>query len=81
MSTLTQLHPRQPARAQVAARHRTALDDLSDAAQSFFATLRLWRRRMREREQLSRMDDRMLADIGITRADAASLSNKPFWRE
>jgi uncharacterized protein YjiS (DUF1127 family) len=36
---------------------------------------------MRERDQLSRMDDRMLADIGLTRADAAFLSDKPFWRE
>jgi uncharacterized protein YjiS (DUF1127 family) len=62
-------------------RHRTALDDLSDAAQSVVATLRAWRRRMRERDQLSRMDDRMLADIGLTRADAAFLSDKPFWRE
>ena len=35
----------------------------------------------RERDQLSRMDDRMLADIGLTRADAKYLSDKPFWRE
>ena len=30
---------------------------------------------------LANADDRMLADIGLTRADAAFLSDKPFWRE
>jgi len=78
--TTTHFQPRQAA-SHVAARHRTALDDLSDAAQSFFSTLRLWRRRVRERDQLSRLDDRMLKDIGITRAEALQLSDKPFWRE
>jgi len=32
-------------------------------------------------EQISRMDERMLKDIGITRAEALRLSSKPFWRE
>ena len=44
------------------------------------ATLREWRRRARDRGQLARLDDRMLRDIGLTRADAEFLSNKPFWR-
>ena len=35
----------------------------------------------REREELAALDDRMLKDIGLTRADAEFLSNKPFWRE
>ena len=79
--SVTHFQPRSAACSQAVARHRTALDDLSDAAQSFVATLRTWRRRMRERDQLSRLDDRMLHDIGITRADALHLSSKPFWRE
>ena len=44
------------------------------------ATLREWRRRARDRGQLARLDDRMLRDIGLTRADAEFLCNKPFWR-
>jgi len=44
------------------------------------ATLGEWRRRARDRGQLARLDDRMLRDIGLTRADAEFLSNKPFWR-
>ena len=79
--TATHFQPRSAACSQAATGHRTALDDLGDAAQSVVATLRAWRRRMRERDQLSRMDDRMLADIGLTRADAKYLSDKPFWRE
>ena len=35
----------------------------------------------RERAELAALDDRMLKDIGLTRADAEFLSNKPFWRE
>ena len=45
------------------------------------ATWREWRRRTRERSELAALDDRMLGDIGLTRADAEFLSNKPFWRE
>jgi uncharacterized protein YjiS (DUF1127 family) len=40
-----------------------------------------WRRRSRDRAQLARLDDRMLADIGISRAEAEFLANKPFWRK
>jgi uncharacterized protein YjiS (DUF1127 family) len=79
--TAIHLQPRSPACAQAARRHRTALDDLSDAAQSVVATLRAWRQRLRERDQLARLDDRMLSDIGLTRADAEYLASKPFWRE
>jgi uncharacterized protein YjiS (DUF1127 family) len=43
--------------------------------------LREWRRRSRDRAKLSMLDDRMLEDIGIIRAEAESLSRKPFWRE
>ena len=68
--------------ASVSARnHRTALDDLGDAAQWVLATLCQWHRRSREREQISQMDERMLKDIGITRAEALRLGSKPFWRE
>ncbi|MBV9014477.1 MAG: DUF1127 domain-containing protein [Alphaproteobacteria bacterium] len=79
--TAIHLQPRSRACTQAAVRHRTALDDLSDAAQSVIETVRIWRRRMRERDQLSRLDDRMLKDIGMTRTEAIRLSSKPFWRE
>ncbi len=48
---------------------------------SAVARLREWRRRARERGQLARLDERMLRDIGLSRAEAEYIINKPFWRE
>jgi uncharacterized protein YjiS (DUF1127 family) len=39
-----------------------------------------FRRRLRSRARLARLDDYMLRDIGITRAEAGREANKPFWR-
>ena len=39
-----------------------------------------WRRRARSRAELAQMSDRDLRDIGITRAEVACESAKPFWR-
>jgi uncharacterized protein YjiS (DUF1127 family) len=44
------------------------------------ATLRAWRRRARERAALAALDDRLLDDIGLTRAQARTEVDKPFWR-
>src|SRR5262245_35889393 len=44
------------------------------------ATLRLWLERNRTRRALDRLDDRMLADIGVTRAQARQESARPFWQ-
>ena len=60
---------------------RSGVLALGDAWDHTVATLREWRRRIREREELAQLDERMLKDIGLTRADARFLSNKPFWRE
>jgi uncharacterized protein YjiS (DUF1127 family) len=60
---------------------RGAVLALGDAWDSTVATVRKWSRRNRERGELAALDDRMLRDIGLTRADAEFLSNKPFWRE
>ncbi len=46
-------------------------------------TLRLvmvWRRRARDRRVLTQLDDRMLHDIGLTRADIDCEIAKPFWQ-
>jgi uncharacterized protein YjiS (DUF1127 family) len=72
------IHWHQP---QHRARRQNAVHALSDAGNHFVATLREWGRRNRERAELAALDDRMLKDIGLTRADAEFLSNKPFWRE
>jgi uncharacterized protein YjiS (DUF1127 family) len=44
-------------------------------------TLRLWQWRYRERQHLLGLDERLLKDIGWSRADIAREAAKPFWRE
>jgi uncharacterized protein YjiS (DUF1127 family) len=43
-------------------------------------THRLWQGRGRGREQLLRLGEYELRDIGITRLQAEAEANKPFWR-
>ncbi len=44
-------------------------------------TLKVWSRRVSDRRQLSHMNDRLLADIGLSRADVAVEINKYFWQK
>jgi uncharacterized protein YjiS (DUF1127 family) len=39
-----------------------------------------WLERRRERRALERLDDSMLRDIGLSRADIQEEVGKPFWR-
>lgn len=41
---------------------------------------RLWRQRAHTRQQLAALDDRQLADIGISHSERLDELNKPFWR-
>lgn len=45
------------------------------------ATLRQWRRRAHERRELAGLSEAMLHDIGVSRAEAVYLANRPFWKE
>lgn len=40
----------------------------------------IWRQRLRQRRHLASLDDRLLRDVGLTRADATRETAKPFWR-
>ncbi|PWC53036.1 DUF1127 domain-containing protein [Azospirillum sp. TSO22-1] len=40
-----------------------------------------WYDRWRQRQALMRLDDHLLKDIGVSRADAESEAIKPFWKE
>jgi uncharacterized protein YjiS (DUF1127 family) len=44
------------------------------------ATIRLWRRRVRSRQELRELNDHLLKDIGISRATADYEVAKRFWR-
>jgi uncharacterized protein YjiS (DUF1127 family) len=39
-----------------------------------------WQERARQRHHLGEMDDHLLRDIGLSRADLEHESSKPFWR-
>jgi uncharacterized protein YjiS (DUF1127 family) len=39
-----------------------------------------WRARSRERRHLATFNDAMLKDIGVSRGDAMTECDKPFWR-
>ena len=39
-----------------------------------------WRSRVRQRQALARLDDRLLADIGLTREPQMVECSKLFWR-
>lgn len=43
-------------------------------------TLLLWQRRITSRRELARLDERLLADAGISTYDRAIEISKPFWR-
>jgi uncharacterized protein YjiS (DUF1127 family) len=58
-----------------------ATDLLGEASRRVLFTLRQWRERIRGRNDLARLDERSLADIGLTPGDRDFLVNKPFWRE
>jgi uncharacterized protein YjiS (DUF1127 family) len=48
---------------------------------AYRVALVIWYRERRgQRKALLELDDRMLADIGITRSEAIEEGTKPFWR-
>lgn len=58
----------------------TGNDNGAKAQASFWA--RFWRcyARSRQRQALSRLDDRTRKDLGITREQAIAEAAKPFWK-
>lgn len=47
---------------------------------SAFSMILAWMERARERRQLVSLNDTMLKDLGISRADAEREYPKPYWR-
>lgn len=50
------------------------------ALSRFLDTFTLWRQRALTRRELSRLDNRMLRDIGVSTVDVEAEVTKPFWR-
>jgi uncharacterized protein YjiS (DUF1127 family) len=54
--------------------------DLATRLDVLLAAIAVWNTRLRQRRELRQLPDRMLRDIGVTRADAEFEASKPFWR-
>ena len=48
--------------------------------QQLLRLLQRWQRTYRPRQQLAQLDDRQLADVGISHSERAAELDKPFWR-
>jgi uncharacterized protein YjiS (DUF1127 family) len=53
---------------------------LSRAATAAADAVYGWQERSRQRHMLAGLDDRLLRDMGVSRADVARESAKPFWQ-
>lgn len=60
---------------------RRAFAALPSLAVSWFKNLARARRHRREAFMLAGLDRRMLADIGLTRADVRDAFSEPFWED
>jgi uncharacterized protein YjiS (DUF1127 family) len=61
------------------ARGRGLWGRLKRAARHAGAMLRRWHELARERRQLAELDERMLKDLGLSRADVEREAGRPFW--
>jgi uncharacterized protein YjiS (DUF1127 family) len=57
-----------------------SLKSLGALAVNAINTVLDWQDRARQRRHLGEMDDHLLRDIGLSRADLEYESSKPFWR-
>ena len=79
MSTI-QLTTARAARRHGASRGARRRSSWTHAAQRAVDLFLIWQQRARDRQQLQSLNDHMLRDIGLTRADVFAEASKPFWR-
>ncbi len=58
----------------------TARSTTSSLVHSLLKLFWVWRQRIRQREKLGLLNDRMLQDVGLSRLDVAKELEKPFWQ-
>jgi len=59
---------------------KNAYSLLRNGPHRFADTFSLWRERSAGRRRLATLNDRMLADVGFSRADAERIARTPFWK-
>ena len=55
------------------------IDLISKVARDALVLIEVWRETARQRRALSRLDDRMLRDVGLTREQVMRELGRPFW--
>jgi uncharacterized protein YjiS (DUF1127 family) len=60
--------------------HRDVITRLSQVSTNAADRLFAWQERSKQRRDLSRLDGRMLKDIGVDSSKAWRETQKPFWR-
>jgi uncharacterized protein YjiS (DUF1127 family) len=60
--------------------HYTSKAPLAGTFTAFSRVLATWRRRAKERRELSTMDARTLRDLGLSASEVNFEANKAFWR-
>lgn len=60
--------------------HYTSKAPLAGTFTAFNQILATWRRRARERQELARLDQRTIRDLGLSPGDIRFEASKPFWR-
>ncbi|TWA74507.1 uncharacterized protein YjiS (DUF1127 family) [Azospirillum brasilense] len=53
---------------------------IGGAVIALFDTVATWNERRRQRRALEALPDHLLQDIGLSRADAVTEADKPFWQ-
>lgn len=53
---------------------------IGGAVVALFDTVATWNERRRQRRALEALPDHLLHDIGLSRADAVTEADKPFWQ-
>jgi uncharacterized protein YjiS (DUF1127 family) len=60
--------------------HYSSKAPLAGTFTVFSQILATWRRRAKERRELSTLDARTLRDLGLSASEVNFEANKPFWR-
>jgi len=78
MVMTTAMHDGPSGGLEMPARARAPMAEMLEAV---LDRLSVWSERSRQRRRLADLDDRLLRDIGLSRAEVELECHRPFWRE
>lgn len=81
MRTHDAIRPAGASRSPLLASLRAIATVVTGKASGVAMAMQSWSDRWKQRQALMRLDDHLLKDIGVSRADADLEGTKPFWKE